>query len=242
MKKKIIFFLLAIILAAGLIFLFLGPGGPVKTGVNGTTQKIVVAAVTIPPYTEITKDMLTTEVYPKKLVPSTAYEEIGELVGATSRIEIAEHEAVLKNHIVTGEETTKRLSESVENGMRAMSVSVDAISGISGLLKVDDSVDVVVSVNDSQNSGPCAGAMLLQNVKVLALDQKMVNASEESEGGDPYETVTLSVRAEDTVKLAWAFNHGVVYLVLRNGGDTAAVPVSPYCGLSNESGGGIDEY
>lgn len=70
---------------------------------------------------------------------------------------------------------------------------------------------------------------LLQNVEVLSLDQAMADAPLAADGLNRfYATVTLSVLPEDTLRLAWAFSEGQVYLALRAEGDEETVEIKPY--------------
>ena len=70
---------------------------------------------------------------------------------------------------------------------------------------------------------------LLQNIEVLSLDQAMADAPLAVDGQNRfYATVTLSVLPEDTLRLAWAFSEGQVYLALRGEGDGEIVEIQPY--------------
>ena len=63
--------------------------------------------------------------------------------------------------------------------------------------------------------------MILQDIEVLAIDQKL----EEAEEGEPelVQVVTLEVSPEETEKLAFASNQGRLQLALRNPTDHEVV-------------------
>lgn len=215
------------------------------------TVPVVVAIMDIRAFETITAEMLTVREYPVSVAPQNAYTDPQQVAGARALAEIRALDPILEHHILTVGETPDQLALGIPEGMRAMTVSVDDVSGVSELLRVGDRVDVVVATKDIQqgvldavaenrggdaeqaeiSSDRFVGMMLLQDLEVLALNQSLQDAPLASEiSGDAryYQTVTLGVAPEDSVKLAWAFNDGRVYLILRAHGEDAAAEVQPY--------------
>jgi pilus assembly protein CpaB len=104
-------------------------------------------------------------------------------------------------------------------GMRAVSVPVNASSGIAGFILPGDRVDVLIT-----HSLPVAGAggqqlerkaaeTILHNVRVIAIDQRL-----ESKRGEamPAHTVTLEVTPKQSQILALASDLGQLSLSLRS--------------------------
>lgn len=120
-------------------------------------------------------------------------------------------------------------------GMRAVSIAVSAESMVAGFIKPGDFVDVVmtykasVAMNDNnpevremveRNLDRMAAETILQNVKILAVDQ--MAGKETKEDAKVGRTVTLAVTRQDSEKLILAGQMGKLTLVLRGLGDQEA--------------------
>lgn len=106
-------------------------------------------------------------------------------------------------------------------GRRAVTVPVDEISSISGMLEPDDLIDIVVSLQkDTRN----ITFTLLQSVRVLATGSKVSQNSKDEEGRPvTYTTVTLDASPEDAKRLIAAREIGRVTALLRAPGDVNSV-------------------
>jgi pilus assembly protein CpaB len=113
----------------------------------------------------------------------------------------------------------------LEPGMRAMAIAVSTESAAGGFILPGDRVDVIVTVEFDNNAtegetGPkFASEIVLQNVKVLAVDQSTRAADDQQAVVGA--TATLEVRPGDTETLALAKAAGTLSLVLRSYADTA---------------------
>ncbi|MHC4870849.1 MAG: Flp pilus assembly protein CpaB [Planctomycetota bacterium] len=96
----------------------------------------------------------------------------------------------------------------VDKGLRAVTVAVDMISGVAGLIRPGDRVDLVGTFDLSRRSGSAKKSedgvvtlYLLQNVRVIALDRNTekvataVTKSRKSRSKN-YRTVTLEVKPQ----------------------------------------------
>lgn len=115
------------------------------------------------------------------------------------------------------------LAAVLESGTRAVSIAVDAVSGVSGLIWPGDRVDVILTQQlDSQNV-PIAkrvfGETVLTNVRVIAVDQQITEggvAATGTEGvGKVARTVTLQVAADQAERVAVAGRLGHLVLAVR---------------------------
>ena len=113
-------------------------------------------------------------------------------------------------------------------GRRAITMPVDAINSVSGLLQTGDLIDLYVSFEYQRRH---ITAPLLQGVLVLATgtstgndDQDNPDPSEwsQSDLDTGYSTVTLDAAPEDAVKLVAARQGGTITAVLRNPQDAGA--------------------
>lgn len=112
---------------------------------------------------------------------------------------------------------------------RVISVPLDASHGLQGVLQAGDRVDVYAGLNlevSRSGEGGTAGAslrLLVPNVPVLAVDQNSGSAGLGGGGSTGQQAdVVLKVRASDAGAIAFASDHGKVWLVLR--GPNAAEP------------------
>lgn len=118
------------------------------------------------------------------------------------------------------------LAVSLKPGMRAIAISVKAQTMAGGFVGPGDRVDVVatykIKIRDKDN--PAVQSMIdqyatetvLENVRVLAADQKAIREEEKAKVA---RTVTLEVSAEEAEKLALAQEMGDLKLTLRGIGD-----------------------
>lgn len=191
-KKKLIVFLLAIIVII-LIFIVLKPKKKADETPVVTTKDVVVALTDIPAFTNITAEMLEMKSYPLEYVPAGSYETMDSLINATTRVNIAAGDAVLKNNVAEVGEKSGHLAQNMESGKRAMTVAVDNISGVCNMLKVGDHVDVLVSTSDLNQ------AMISQLIEMSLLNNniKDMDQDQETEAESTEAAPVVSVRTDD---------------------------------------------
>jgi Flp pilus assembly protein CpaB len=113
------------------------------------------------------------------------------------------------------------LSGGLENFMRAVTINVDAASGVGGFVKPRDRVDVIATYGRGDKAGV---ETVLQNVEVLAVGTRVKEepvpvsgqdkaSGMESPGGKA--TVTLAVTPIEAERLALAADEGKLTLSLR---------------------------
>ena len=113
----------------------------------------------------------------------------------------------------------------LEPGMRAMSIAVSTETAAGGFILPGDRVDVIVTIeldgssDDQPNRTKFASQLVLQNVKVLAIDQS--TRAEDDQQAVVGATATLEIAPSDTETLALAKAAGVLSLTLRSYADTA---------------------
>ena len=129
------------------------------------------------------------------------------------------------------------LAETIYPGLRAISISVDAVSSVSGMVKPNDRVDVLGTF--TLPSATITGEMetvtltVLQDVTVLATGQTMARqTSFASRQRKPhqrgYSTITFEVTLREAELLVFAQSvRGRLYLSLRNPTDVSFVTDLP---------------
>lgn len=192
---------------------------------------IVVATQPLAFGTALTDQNLRLARWPAASVPQGAFRTIEQAL-ADNRVAIrpiVPGEPVLADK-VSGADGRATLSALLPPGMRAVSVPVDAIRGVSGFVLPGMAVDVILT---RRMGGPGAGSddlrsdVILENIQVLAVDQTSDDSS-----GEPRvsQTATLAVSLLDAQRLAVAEELGTVTLALRRHGDGAAPATTPATG------------
>ena len=110
------------------------------------------------------------------------------------------------------EKKAPAFSHRVEVGRRAMTVPVDEISSISGMLEPGDMIDLMVTVD---RSGRKITLPLLQNVQVLATGQRSIDDPKSGERRE-YSTVTLDTTPKQAQQVIAAREEGRITALLRN--------------------------
>lgn len=232
MKKVILFALVAALAAGALLYLYLGKLEQQKE-VEIVYENVLVAAQDIPAYSEITAEMVTVRQVPQGSSHVLAARSPLEAVGYVTESLIVEGEEILPIKLKQQGQTESGLSYLVPDGMRAVTVAVDEVSGVAGFLQRGDYVDVICYTTTSYlpagqaqpadgTSIPTQGTTVIaaENVCIAAVGTSLKNAGAEEEGTEiPYASVTLFLTPEDAMRVIQGAKSGVVMVVLRASGD-----------------------
>lgn len=148
-----------------------------------------------------------------------------DYIGSVVREPILAGEPIVSRKIVRAGDSGY-LAAYLDPGMRAMAIAVTVESAAGGFILPGDRVDVVLTA-ETNRDGAVEGAtkskfasgVVLQNIKVLAIDQATrVGDDAQAVVGA---TATLEVRPQDSVLLAQAKSEGELSLSLRSYADTA---------------------
>ncbi len=222
MKKVKILALLSAIIVSLLLYNFLNTvSEPVIVEVSKT--EVITAAQNIPPNTPITKDMLKAVMLPDEAVLSESEKNMDNVVGKVSTAEIIAGEQILSSRLVTlGEAKSVRyLPYAINRGMRAVTVGVNNISGLSDMIVPGNKVDVIAQyeVEKKEPDGDTITidytVMLLENIKVLAVDDS-VTEQEKIDSEDPYVSLTLEVTPEEAMEISMSEYKGQLKAALRS--------------------------
>jgi pilus assembly protein CpaB len=187
------------------------------------TTKVAVAAVPLDYGVALSAEKVRFVDYPSNSLPAGTYARIGELLPAgQNRVAlrpIQVNEPILASKI-SGKGQPKSIASLLTDGMRAMAVRINDVSGVAGFIQTNDAVDVLVTRSLGDNRE--VTDVLLQNIKVLAIDQ---NAKKADGSADVARTTTLEVGPLEAQKLALAQRVGTLSLVLRKPGEAQNNPV-----------------
>ena len=211
-KKGVAFLLVATLLAAaagGAVYLYL-KGMPVAQAEAPETVPVVVATKDMTFGTTLGDEQLRLVPFPKESVPSGSYSAIDSVLDQTTKVFLVEGEPVLASKLSA---IGGGLSVRVEQNMRAMSLNVNDVTGVSGFVLPGDRVDVLVTIDNAAGSNIAVTKTILQNIEILAAGAKTENKGKHH---ITVQTVTLLVNPDGAEKLALGVDQGKVHLALRN--------------------------
>lgn len=190
-----------------------------RKNVTLPTVGVVVAAAAIPIGSRIEAAQVKVVEWPAGIEPAGAIRSPEGAIGQITRTTIEMNQPVLQAQLVG--QQAGLLPLLITDGMRAMSVRVDNVTGVSGFITPSSRVDVVVS--GTPEGDQMLSKVVLQNIRVLATGTTI-----EQRDNKPVEvpTVTLMVSPEDAEKLAIATRQEPVRLALRNYRDEEPVHTS----------------
>lgn len=162
-----------------------------------------------------------------EMVPTEGiFHSVAELSHRVPRERILANEIVREARLALADAGVG-LNALVSPGKRAMSVAVDAETGVAGFIQPGNYVDVIVTIrpDDGEGEKRWASKAFLQGIKVLAVGQRtdatktgsgaaMSGMKGKSSREKP--TVTLELDLEQAEELALSATRGDIHLVLRN--------------------------
>ena len=184
--------------------------------------EVLVAARALPAGTFITKDSLRWQAWPEDGVAEgytvKGQREPKEFEGAVVRNAITEGEPLLDARVVHPGDRGF-LAAVLKPGTRAVSVPIDATTGIAGFVFPGDWVDVVMTMklrakdDEGENENRFFSETLLGDVRVIAVDQKV-----ERQNGEVAlaKTATLEVSPKQAEMIALGLEMGSLSLSLHS--------------------------
>ena len=177
------------------------------TGPN--TMAVMTAAIDIPLGTKIEPRHVAAIQMLADTAPDGAYQNVAAIEGKIALTEMVKGEILLAARFAE-QGAGSTLAAVVSENMRAVSVRVNDVVGVAGFLLPGNRVDVVAAYRDRQDT---LSETVVQNVKVLAVDQ---SASNDKNEPVVVRAVTLEVTPADAEKLILAEQRGSIQLALRN--------------------------
>lgn len=208
--------LVAIILAIGTGWLTLNYISSVQhASVAGTQLKPTLVAVQqIPPRVRITAAMVKRALRPEAAIEPDALSQPQQAVGSLSLIAIPAGSTITASKI--GSPIDVGLPVQITPGMRAVSIGVNPVEDVAGLIQPGDRVDVI-AIPPRQGQAPPPASAILRGVRVLAVGQSIeYNSATPSPAGQNSSTVTLEVTPKQADLLAMADLNTTLRLALRS--------------------------
>lgn len=241
MKKVVLFAVIAALCAGALLYFYLGKLETQKQ-VKIEYDSVVVAAADIPAFTPITADMVSLKQIPMGYAHPLAAHSINDVVGFVTKSDIIAGEEIYTSKLKQFGQTDSGLAYVVPEGMRAVTVAVDDISGVAGFLQPGDYVDVLTyttaTVQTTKTEQNADGTLqttqtaqtvsttvvAAQNIRIVAVGKSLTPVSAVAADGTAapsYGSVTLLLTPEDAMRVMQGSKGGVIALILRASGDHA---------------------
>jgi pilus assembly protein CpaB len=172
----------------------------------------VVATQTVPVGVLLTKDMVRLAPWPLDAPVAGGFGAVEDVVGRGVTAGLVANEPVIESKLAP-REAGGGLPPTITPGMRAMSVRINDVIGVSGFARQGMRVDVIATIRPGQES---VARTVISNVQVLAAGPNI--DTEKSRDGTPVTAtvVTLLLTPADAERLALAVNQGQIVLALRN--------------------------
>ena len=174
-------------------------------------MSVVVAAVEIPFGVKLEEAQVKVIAWPENSAPQGAYSSKEQVIGKVTMNKFYPDEIITEKRIseYLGGST---LSALITKEYRAISVRVDDVVGVAGFILPGNKVDILSTKMD-RSTNKATTLTLLQNIKVLAVDQE---ASQEKEKPAIVRAVTLELKPEQAEIIVQAMQEGTIQLALRN--------------------------
>lgn len=238
-KKRPLLVVIAAVLAAGaglLAFDYLAQ--PKAQALQAPLRPVVVAAVPIGARQSISSPMVRTIMRPADTIDPGSYSNADAVSGNVAFADIPAGAALTSSN--SGRAALMPTLIHLKEGMRAMSIPVDEVKDVSGLIQPGDHVDVYAVPPRMGNETPKAYG-ILRNVIVVAIGGIIEPAAGASPAPQAMRSVTLAVNPDQAKTLAVADLNATLRLALRPPGEptrseptdafvmpnTNSVPIAP---------------
>ncbi|HET9868973.1 MAG TPA: Flp pilus assembly protein CpaB [bacterium] len=187
---------------------------------RSTPTEVLVATAFIPAQSVLRPDQVEKRKIPGAFIAPSAIQDLKEVAGLVTLAPLSAGEQVLSNKFgLPGNSLVLTLAP----GRRALTLEVNEVTGVAGLLSPGDRVDLIGRLDTVSRQ---VTATVLQDIQVLAV------GSTTGTGGGPaapnaYDTVTLSLTPEQAELVSFLQERHALRLVLRPAGDDDLVPLPP---------------
>lgn len=218
-----------------LLALALGCGLIASIGISQVldSNKQTAAVETVPIYVALSNinlgdpiddSMVSLQEWPKSKVPVGAIAKWEDLEDRRPRTVIYEGEPLMDGKLLIKGQRHDPIA-GIPPGMRLKTVSVDARKSAAGLLSPGDRVDVQLFVhrNERENIPHPFTKIILQNVRVYAVDQAVQRSADGTEARTVAKTVSLVVSPQQANRITTAENLGEISLIPRHPDDDKIV-------------------
>jgi len=218
----------------------------IEQNISKNEVKVLVANKDIPRGAAIVAENIETIIIPEQYRQPQVVPTLDRVLGMVAMVPLSKGEQISLSKLVQPRELGG-LAEGTPIGKRAITILVDNISALAGLVKPGDYVDVIalipvpVQTPDGKQVNQMAVMPLFQNVLVLAIGQDIgaissVGAGKREAGrseglperrseGSPL--ITLALQPQDVNLIAFVQEQGKLRLTLRSPADSQTQVTQP---------------
>lgn len=178
-------------------------------------KETVAAVQDIQAGTKLTPGMLKTVRIPAEYLHTKAVADVKEAAGMYTSVDLIAEEIILKPQLFAAKDSNE-MPYRIPEGMRAVTIAVNTISGVAGQIKPGYRVDVLLN---TEINGIRETFTFLQNIEVLAVGTQI----EKKEGPQETGSITLAVDPDQAQRIALAESSGQMKVVLRSHEDDKTV-------------------
>lgn len=206
--------LIAIILAIGTGWLTLTYLASLRPPPN-QQRPVLIASQEIQARSRIVASMFRTEMRPATSLEPDAISDPKQAIDGIALITIPLGSQLTASSV--GTNVAEALPVRLRPGMRAVSIPVDRVKGVSGMILPGDRVDVIAIPPMRGNGAPPKAVTILRGMRVLAVGSNLENpTATPSAEEESALTVTLEVTPKQADMLAWADQNATLRLALRS--------------------------
>ena len=220
-KRGIILVVLSLVMAIGAAWTansWIAAKAAAEEGALKGTH-VVAAAMAIPYGTKVEGRHLKYVEIPKGVAPTGFFTSVDNVKGRVSTTPITRGEILIADRFAE-HDAGSTLAALVGENMRAVSVRVNDVVGVAGFLLPGNRVDVLSARKEANRRA--VTETILQNIKVLAVDQ---TAATDTNEPIIVRAVTLEVSPKQAETLVLARTEGQIQLTLRNPMQSEPEPV-----------------
>lgn len=191
--------------------------GPTQVEVAANLSPMVVAVGEVEPGVQLNESHLRIGRVEGADRPVGAFDSVAQVVGRVAKVALTPNQPILPS-LLADEKSTAGKGAVLPEGMRAITVEINSVSGVAGFIQPKSRVDIVATL---QSEGKPLAKTVLENIEVFAVGSRTIDTPP-AEKGAPVEaanTVTLLVTPEQGEKLELATSSSRVRMVLRNSSD-----------------------
>jgi pilus assembly protein CpaB len=201
---------------------------------NVEMADVVVAKTDLKHGEIVGTDTMAVRKIPKEFLPGTAVDPagFGNVEGARLGVDMHAGEVLIRGTLEGADIST--FSTRVQKGVRAITLTVDEVNSLSGLLQPNDRVDLFFTAKPiksrvAASTGPDQTLLLMQNVIILATGRQVrptVANGSQTGVGRAFTTVTIEATPKDAQRLILAQKAGSLTAVLRGNADAQPITAS----------------
>lgn len=206
--------------------------------IRARQSSVLVAKKDIPRGTAIDETMFETAIIPDKYVVPQAVTSLDRIAGMVTIAAISKDEQITLTKLSFARRSGG-LAEVTPMGKRAITISVDNIAALAGMIKAGDYVDVIamlpeiIQSSEGKQATQLTTVPLFQNVLVLAIGQETSalpkerarEASAEKKESSPL--ITLALEPQEANLITFVQEQGKIRLTMRSPADSKVEPIQP---------------